>query len=165
MKTILYTGIIMVFATTVGSISVNAQRETEAGVAVERDLELARRDLQSEKKKIVAMNVPLTAEESTRFWPIYDQYTDEMRKVNDEFYNLIKDYVANQKVITDAQGISMIKRWGDIQARQIAVRQRFIPQFEKVIPGKKVAVFFQIDRRLYALMDLQISSQLPLISQ
>jgi hypothetical protein len=43
--------------------------------------------------------------------------------------------------------------------------QKYIPLFEKVTPGKKVALFFQIDRRLYALLDMQVSSEIPLIIQ
>jgi len=34
-----------------------------------------------------------------------------------------------------------------------------------VLPGKKAALFFQIDRRLYALMDLQTASEVPLVLQ
>ena len=34
-----------------------------------------------------------------------------------------------------------------------------------MLPGKKAALFFQIDRRLYELMDLQVASQVPLVIQ
>jgi hypothetical protein len=33
----------------------------------------------------------------------------------------------------------------------------------QVLPGKLVATFFQIDRRLQMMVDLQLMSQLPLI--
>lgn len=47
---------------------------------------------------------------------------------------------------------------------QIAqTRQRYIPIFEKVLPAKKVAIFMQVDRRLYALIDLQVVSETPLL--
>jgi len=45
------------------------------------------------------------------------------------------------------------------------MRQKYVPMIEKVIPARKAALFFQIDRRLYLLMDLQITSYLPLIIQ
>jgi hypothetical protein len=32
-----------------------------------------------------------------------------------------------------------------------------------VLPGKKAATFFQLDRRTSMMIDLQISSQLPLV--
>lgn len=142
-----------------------AQTQTATGVEVEKDLALVRRNLRAEKKKILAANVPLTETEATKFWPVYDQYAADMSKHYDEFYAVIKDYAANQKTLTDAQAISMVKRWSDIQVELAQTRQKWVPAIEKVIPGKKAALFFQIDRRLYALMDLQVASEVPLVIQ
>ncbi len=157
--------VVLTIAFSAGSITAFAQRETATGVDVERDLALLRRDLKSDKKKLIALNVPLTEEEATRFWPVYDEYTGQMSKVYDEFYSIIKDYAANQKTLTDAQASTMINRWAAIQVQQAQTRQKYIPIVEKVIPSRKAALFFQIDRRLYELMDLQVASQIPLIAQ
>jgi hypothetical protein len=147
------------------NITALAQRETASGVSVETDLALLRRDLRADKKKLIALNVPLTETEATKFWPVYDQYTGEMSKVYDEFYSIIKEYAANQKTLTDAQASSMINRWAALQVQQAQTRQKYIPIIEKVIPSRKAALFFQIDRRLYELMDLQVASQIPLMAQ
>ena len=160
---LLNVGLMIVFAA--AAMSVSAQRETATGLAIEKDIELLRRDLRSEMKKIIAMNVPLTADEATKFWPVYDEYTVAMTKHNDEFYAVVKDYATNQKTLTDAQAISMMNRWIDSQVKQAQTRQKFVPIFEKVIPGKKAALFFQIDRRLYVLKDLQVVSEIPLVAQ
>lgn len=142
-----------------------AQKETASGVETDKDLELLRRDLRSEKKKLIALNLPLTAEESTRFWPVYDQYAGDMSKVYDEFYKVVKEYTSIQKTITDDQASSLMKRWAELMVQLAQTRQRYIPIVEKVIPARKAAYFFQIDRRLYALLDLQVVSQTPLIQQ
>jgi hypothetical protein len=165
MKKTILSGLVLICALIGANSTAWAQRETDKGIEVEKDLLLIRRDLRAEKKKIIAMNVPLTESEATAFWPVYDQYAEDMRKHNDEFYTVIKDYAANQKTLTDAQAISMIKRWTDIQVALAQTRQKYVPLFEKVIPGKKAALFLQIDRRLYALMDLQVASEVPLVFQ
>jgi hypothetical protein len=89
----------------------------------------------------------------------------DMAKQNDEFYALVKNYAQNQKTLTDAEGDTMIKRWAELQVQLSQTRQKYIPIVEKVIPPRKAALFFQIDRRLFALMDLQTSMQLPLLIQ
>ena len=33
----------------------------------------------------------------------------------------------------------------------------------KAVPGKVVATFFQLDRRVQALIDIQLASQIPLV--
>lgn len=162
---IFFSCLVLTIAFTAASTAAFAQRETATGVEVERDLDLLRRDLRAEKKQLIALNVSLTETEATKFWPVYDEYAGEMAKINDEFYAVIKDYAANQKTLTDAQASSMINRWADIQVRQAQTRQKYIPIIEKVIPARKAALFFQVDRRLYALMDLQVASQIPLIAQ
>lgn len=153
----------------VGFLTINttalAQRETSTGVDVETDVLLLRRDLRADKKQLIALNLTLTEAEATKFWPVYDQYAAEMAKHNDEFYGLIKNYAANQKTLTDDDAARMLKRWAEIQVELSKTRQKYIPIVEKVIPPRKAAVFFQIDRRLFALMDLQTSSKLPFLLQ
>jgi len=39
----------------------------------------------------------------------------------------------------------------------------WMPEFEKVISAKKTAMFYQIDRRLGLMVELQLSSQIPLV--
>ncbi len=165
MTRILLSGVVLMVAFGAAQTTAFAQRETVNGVEVERDLALLRRDLRADKKKLIALNVPLTETEATKFWPIYDQYAGDMSKIYDEFYAVIKEYAANQKTLTDAQASSMITRWAALQVQQAQVRQKYIPIVEKVIPGRKAALFFQVDRRLYALMDLQVASQIPLVAQ
>jgi len=141
------------------------QTQTASGIEIDKNIEMMRKNLRGEKKQIIAMNVPLTPDEATKFWPLYDQYAADMSKNYDEFYAVIKDYAANQKTLTDAQASSMIKRWSTIQVSVAQTRSKYIPMVEKVIPGKKAALFFQIDRRLYALLDLQVASEVPLVLQ
>lgn len=165
MKKLIYLCIGLIFVFTLANTGAVAQKETDTGYQIEKDLELLRKDLRSEKKKIIALNVPLTADEATRFWPVYDQYAQAMTKQYDAFYALIKDYAANQKTLTDAQAADLLKRWSNIQVDLAQTRQKHVAIIEKAIPGRKAAHFFQIDRRLYALMDLQIASEVPLVLQ
>jgi len=165
MARMLFPCLVLIIVVAAAGTTAFAQRETATGVEVERDLALLRRDLRTDKKKLIALNLPLTETEATKFWPVYDQYTGEMSKVYDEFYSIIKEYAANQKTLTDAQASSMINRWAAIQVEQAQTRQKYIPLVEKVIPSRKAALFFQVDRRLYELMDLQVASQIPLVAQ
>lgn len=165
MKKIVLSCLVLILTLAAAHGTALAQRETASGAEVEKDLALLRRDLRSEKKQLIALNLPLTDTEATKFWPLYDQYAAEMSKHYDDFYAVIKDYAANQTTLTDEQAISMIKRWSVIQVALIQTRQKHIDVIDKAIGGKKAALFFQIDRRLYALMDLQIASEVPLVIQ
>jgi hypothetical protein len=129
----------------------------------EANIQLMRQDIRAERKKIVAANMPLTEEEATKFWPLYDRYIGETIKVNDGRFALIKEYAQNYSNMTDAQADSFIKRWIQFDADNNQLRLKYIPEFEKVISHKKTAMFFQIDRRLSMLVELQLASQVPLV--
>jgi hypothetical protein len=155
----------MIATTLILSAIAFGQSQTVSVAEIDKNIEMMRKNLRGEKKQIIAMNVPLTPDEATKFWPLYEQYAADMSKNYDEFYSVIKDYAANQKTLTDAQASAMIKRWSAIQVGVAQTRSKYIPMVEKVIPGKKAALFFQIDRRLYALLDLQVASEVPLVLQ
>ena len=129
----------------------------------ENNIQLMRADIRSERKKIVAENLPLTETEATKFWPLYDRYIGETIKVNDQRYALIKEYAQNYGAMTDAQANSYIKRWVALDGDNTNLRLKYIPEFEKIISPKKTAMFFQIDRRLGMMIELQLASGVPLV--
>ena len=71
---------------------------------------MLRQDVQSGKKQVVAANMTLTADEATKFWPIYDQYAAEVAKIGDARVALIKEYAQNYDTMTDAQANDFMKR-------------------------------------------------------
>jgi hypothetical protein len=127
------------------------------------NLQLMRQDVRSDRKKLVAANLPLTETESTKFWPVYDRYIAETVKVNDSRLALLKEYANSIDTTTEQQADSLIKRWLALDQDDTQLRLKYVPEFEKVISHKKTAMFFQIDRRLSMLIDLQLASQVPLV--
>src|SRR5215207_5326728 len=126
MKRVVFTCLVLVFAFAAAPGVAFAQTETATGIEIEKDLALLRRNLRSEKKKVIALNVPLTEAEATKFWPVYDQYAAEMTKHYDEFYAIVKEYAANQKTLTDVQALQMLKRWSNIQVEQAQTRKKYV---------------------------------------
>lgn len=127
------------------------------------NVSLLRQDLRAKKKSLIAANLTLTPDQATKFWPVYDQYTADLVKINDTKYALIKEYSETWGTMTDDQAVSLTKRSLDVDAQVTQLRLRYIPIFNKVVPGTTTATFFQIDRRIQAMIDLQLSSQLPLV--
>jgi hypothetical protein len=131
--------------------------------ANDANIQLMREDIRAERKKIIAANMPLTATEATRFWPLYDQYIGETIKVNDARYALVKEYSQSYSNISDQQADDFIKRWVTLDGDNTKLRLKYIPEFEKIISHKKTALLFQIDRRLGMMVELQLASQVPLV--
>lgn len=137
----------------------------DSQAATDQEIKLLRQDLRSGKKQLVAANLTLTDAEATKFWPVYDQYAAEMTKISDQRYALIKEYAQNFGSLTDAQAKSLIDRSLALDEAVAQLRIKYVPIVNNVLPGTKTATFFQIDRRITNLIDLQLSRQIPLVQQ
>lgn len=129
----------------------------------DQDIDLLRKDLRSQKKQIVAANLKLTDAQATKFWPMYDQYIAEQTKIHDQKYAVIKEFATSWGTISDAQAEDLTKRALAVDDQVAQLRMKYVSNFLQVLPGKQVATFFQIDRRLQMMVDLQLMSQLPLV--
>ena len=138
-------------------------KESTTHVISDQDLNLLRKDLRSKRKQLVAANLKLTDTEAAKFWPIYDQYTTELIAINDKKFALIQDYADNWGKLTNDQSLLFIRQWVDMDIATAQLRQKYVPIVAKVLDGRKTATFFQLDRRIAMMIDLQVSSQMPLV--
>jgi hypothetical protein len=129
----------------------------------DKDVALLRKNLQAEAKQLITKNMQFTDSEAAAFWPLYDQYSAEVRKVNDTRFGMIKQYAKIYKTMTADQADSMTRLLAESDQTIISLRLQYLPQFEQVLPGTKAALFMQLDRRLDSLFNVQIASQLPAI--
>jgi len=171
-------GILTIFllATVTGAFSQNAPaleraQNPSASSAVgegfqppsEEEIQLLRTNLRSQKRQIIAANMKLTDKEAETFWPIYDRYTAEYSKIVDRKSALIHDYLQNYGDLSDQQAEQYLKGRTATEESLIQLREKYIPVFRKVLSAKATTLFFQLDYRMALMIDLQLTSQLPLV--
>ena len=162
---------LFVACTMLASVPMGAQvaQSTQSGgsqasnASLDQDIQMLREDVRSQRKAITAANMDLTADESTKFWPIYDQYIQDTVKIHDARVALIKDYATNYNNVSDQQAQDYMKRAGDIQKQLMDLREKYVPKFETVVSPKKTAQWYQIDRRIDLLIDLQLAALIPIV--
>ena len=137
--------------------------DKSAQSVTDQDIDLLRKDVRSQKRQIIASTLQLSDQEAVKFWPLYDQYTADLVKINDAKYAAIKEYAASYSTMTDEQATGLVRKMLDVDRSVAELRLRYTSLFNNVIPGRKTAVFFQLDRRLVMLIDLQLASQIPMI--
>jgi len=145
------------------AISQPVASSTADSSSADQYIEMLRKDVRSLKKQIVAANLDLTDDEAVKFWPIYDQYTADLGKINDTKIALIKDYARNYTTMTDEQAEAYVRGRADVDQSVNRLRLKYFPAFHRVLPGKTAATFFQIEWRISLMIDLQLASQMPLI--
>jgi hypothetical protein len=140
------------------------QESSSRGAVIStQDMELLRKDLRAKRKQLIAANLKLTDAEGERFWPVYEQYMKELIAINDKKFALIQDYATNYGKMTNDEDLVFIRQWLDVDIASTQLRQKYVPMVAKVLDGKKTATFFQLDRRIGMMLELQVSSQIPLV--
>jgi hypothetical protein len=126
------------------------------------DIALLRKDIRAMKLQVIGQNMSLSDVEAQKFWPIYNHYADELHDVNNAKYDLFKEYAETWSTMTDQDALIYVRRSMEVDAEAQALRLKYVPVMNKVLSGKKAATFFQLERRLCLMIDLQLFSQLPL---
>ena len=128
----------------------------------DEDIALLRKDLRAMKMQVIGQNMSLSEEEGQKFWPIYNHYVKDLQVVNDQKYALLKQYAEMWSTMSDQDAMIYVRHWLEVDGQAQALRLRYVPVVSQVLPGKKAATFFQLDRRLNMIVDLQLFSQIPL---
>ena len=131
--------------------------------SVNDDVELIRSVVQTERKAVVAKNMQLTEAESEAFWPVYNEYEQSMRKVNDKRVEVLRRLAAEYQTLTDEQAEALLKESFDFQQERVKVRRSFVKKFAKALPGKRVARFYQIDGKIDSIIDFDLARTVPLV--
>jgi len=138
-------------------------QEKEPLVTVENEIEAARKMMAQERKLVIAGELVLTPEESKAFWPLYNEYQEETRKIGDARVALITEFAENYSSADDEFAERMLKESLDIETRQLKLRKKYLKRFKQVLPTLKVAKFYQVENKLNAVIDYQLAAQIPMI--
>jgi len=114
------------------------------------------------KKELIAAHLRFTNSESTRAWQVYEQYLEEMDKINGTKTAILKRYSEEYDTLTDDLAGDLICRWLETDVEQTKLLQRFAGIFRKVLPGRKAAAFLQLERRTSMMLDVQLTAEIPL---
>jgi hypothetical protein len=128
----------------------------------DEDIVLLRQDLRARKMQVIGQNMSLSEAEGQKFWPIYNHYVKDLQDVNNRKYALLKQYAETWATMTDQDALIYVRNWLEADGQAQALRLKYVPVVSQVLPGKKAATFFQLDRRLNMIIDLQLFSQIPL---
>jgi len=126
-------------------------------------VELLRSDVRSQKIAIITELMPLTEKEDEAFWPIYRAYDGELSALNDERLKLIAEYAKAYGSITDATADKIAVAAMSLESRRHDLKQKYYDRIKAALSATQAARFLQIENQLLLLIDLQITSALPIV--
>jgi Spy/CpxP family protein refolding chaperone len=137
--------------------------DVRAKPITESEIQLLRKDVQTEKNQIITDAMAFTQTEAAAFWPIYKEYASAQHGIADKRLALITDYAQRLDKMDDAAARGLTDRMFAVEDATQALRKQYYPRFEKALGAKRAAKFYQVDNRLSLLINLQLAAEIPLI--
>ena len=140
-----------------------ASATTQTGEKVDDVIQAMRLDLQGSRADIMAKNMTLTAEQAAKFWPVFDAYQKEQNGIIEGQLRDIKKYVESYDTLSDAGALALMQAHFTRDAKMNTLRQKWLGEFQKVLPTKLAVRAMQIDRRLSLAAQTEVTSRIPLV--
>ena len=128
-------------------------------------VDLLRKDIRQQKAEIMGAVMLLSAEDAAKFWPIYNEYDAELTKLNDQRLENIKEYARTYDNMTDEKADELIQKSLAYQKQRAELLAKTYEGIKQAIGGITAARFAQVEHQLLLIIDLQIASSLPVVSQ
>ena len=119
--------------------------------------------LKADKKLLVAQNMQLTEAEAGKFWPVYEQYQDELFILRVRSLQLVKTYAEKYESMTNDIAKKLLNEYLALEGLRQKVREAYLPKFRKVLPEIKVARYYQIENKINAVVNYELAAQIPLM--
>jgi hypothetical protein len=124
---------------------------------------LLRKDVRSQKSATMSEVMQLDPDEAAKFWPIYRDYDAELAKVNDLRVANLQEYAQNYNTLTDAKADETIHNSIAFQKQRGELLAKYYERMKQEMGAITAARFVQVEYQLLLLIDLQITSALPVV--
>jgi len=128
-------------------------------------IQLARANMQADRTTLITAGMNFSDKDGAAFWPMYRQYEYERSKLDDRRVAVIKEYTQKYPNLTGAEAKAMAVEMLECDARLAELKKKYFKKFNQVLPALTVTKFFQLERRVDLMMDMQVEDSLPPLTQ
>jgi hypothetical protein len=121
--------------------------------------------IRANRKAFVAVNLQLTDEEAKGFWPLYDTYQKELSAIGDRVVAIIEEYSASFRDLSDDKAVKLMDGYLAAETERAEVRRKYFAEFGKVLSGRTVTRFYQIENKMDAILRYEMAASIPVVDE
>jgi len=137
--------------------------KTSEDLNLQEYITLLRKDVNTDKVKILGEVMQFDAEDAAKFWPMYHDYDSELNKLNDMRLANIKEYAQNYTNMTENKADELIKNSMSYQKQRDELLAKCYERVKNELGAVTAARFVQVEHQLLLIIDLKIASALPIV--
>ncbi|RZU02455.1 hypothetical protein [Rivibacter subsaxonicus] len=126
-------------------------------------MQQVRDSARKDKRAFVEQQLKLDEAQAKAFWPLYERYQKELLAINRRSTVAVVDYVNVQDRLTDGAAGQLLRELTAIDTDRAKLKEAYLKRFLKVLPGKQVARYYQLENKIQAVQEYDSTSQIPLV--
>ena len=128
------------------------------------ELAAARELVKVERVAAITEEMRFTTDESAAFWPLYEEYHQDMLVVQDRYVQLVADYVGKyyDYKLTDADAKQILSDYFVIKEDLRSIQKGYVSKFDEIMSSIKVMRFYQLENKISAEIDAALAVMIPL---
>ena len=104
-----------------------------------------RKEIEGMKVAYLTNQMDLTPEEAQVFWPVYNQYRDEMDIHRKEGRKKYKDFKSKRSELSDDELVKQMEYKFDHDRQAIAIEEKYFKQFVEILSPQKVLAMMEAE--------------------
>ncbi len=101
--------------------------------------------LEAMKIGFITERLNLSSDEAKVFWPVYNKFTDDMKKLRQSSKGKISEEMADMPAMTDAEAEKVLNDMVNFKIQEADLLKKYAAEFKKVLPVKKVVLLFKAE--------------------
>lgn len=97
------------------------------------------------KVSFITRKLNLTPKEAQNFWPLYNQYEEELEILRKNHRKMIHEAKDDFSQISEAEIEKIVDEQINFRQKEIDILKKYHPQFKKVLPMRKVAQLYKAE--------------------
>ena len=126
-------------------------------------IDMIKRDINAERRTIIAEALTIPLESETEFWHMYNEMEQEFDIIADKRAKNIKKFADNYENVTEEVAAELAKTHFEMEASRLKINKAYYKKAAKLITKKEAARFIQLLGQIQLLIDIQIAAEVPLI--
>lgn len=101
--------------------------------------------LEAMKIGFITERLNLTADEAKVFWPVYNKFTEELKKLRLSTKGKITEEMADMPNMNDTEAEKVLADMVNFKINEAELIKKYAAEFKKVLPIKKVVLLFKAE--------------------
>lgn len=118
-----------------------------------------------EKKEIIGAYMEMEDSKAAAFWPVYDSYAIERKKLGKERFAIIEDYANAYENINDEQATDLTNRMFKNNIAIEKLQLKYYKKMSKVVSPVEATQFIQLEKYMETVLRSEMTEVIPFIGE